>query len=69
MGANRPPKLASLRRALKPLLGALVSEQAIALSVERLLADGVVTIDPQGVVRYPSFGPDAQGAKGAETEK
>lgn len=69
MGANRPPKLASLRRALKPLLGALVSEQAIALSVERLLADGVVTIDPQGVVRYPSFGTDAQGAKGAATEK
>lgn len=69
MGANRPPKLASLRRALKPLLGALVSEQAIALSVERLLADGVVTIDPQGVVRYPSFGTDAQGAKDAETEK
>lgn len=69
MGANRPPKLASLRRALKPLLGTLVSEQAIALSVERLLADGVVTIDPQGVVRYPSLGTDAQGAKGAETEK
>lgn len=69
MGANRPPKMASLRRALKPLLGMLVSEQAIALSVERLQADGVVTIDLQGVVRYPSFGTDAQGAKGAETEK
>jgi len=69
MGANRPPKLASLRRALKPLLGTLVSEQAIALSVERLSADGVVAIDPQGVVRYPSFGPDSPGAKGSEKEK
>lgn len=69
MGANRPSKRASLRRALKPLLGTLVSEQAIALSVERLAADGVVTIDSQGVVRYPSFGPDAQGAKGTETVK
>lgn len=63
MGANRPPKLASLRRALKPLLGALVSEQAIALSVERLLADGVVTLDPQGVVSYPSFGPEREGRR------
>jgi NTP pyrophosphatase (non-canonical NTP hydrolase) len=50
MGANRPPKLASLRRALKPLLGTLVSEQAIGLSVERLLADGVITIDAQGAI-------------------
>lgn len=69
MGANRPPKLSSLRRALKPLLGTLVSEQAIALSVERLMADGVVTIDPTGVVRYPSFGSDAQPVKSASTDQ
>lgn len=69
MGANRPLKLASLRRALKPLLGTLVSEQAITFSVERLLADGVVTIDPQGVVHYPSFAPDAQGVTSAHTGK
>ncbi len=69
MGANRPPKLASLRRALKPMLGTLVSEQAIALSVERLLADGVIAIEPQGVVRYPSFGPDAPDAASAHTDK
>ena len=55
MGDKRPIKLASLRRALKPLLGIAASEDSIGVAVGNLIAQGVVPIGPTGGVTYPKF--------------
>ena len=55
MGDKRPVKVASLRRALKPLLGAAASDEAIATALNNLIATGVVAIGPTGGATYPQF--------------
>ena len=56
MGDKRPGKQASLRRALKPLLGAAASDESIELALRNLMARSVVAIGASGVVTYPQFG-------------
>ena len=56
MGAKRPGKQASLRRALKPLLGAAASDESIEVALHNLMARSVVAIGASGVVTYPQFG-------------
>lgn len=55
MGDKRPGKLASLRRALKPLLGAASSDESIEVALRNLMARSVVAIGASGVVNYPQF--------------
>jgi len=66
MGNKRPGKEASLRRALKPLLGAAASDDAIEVALRNLMARSVVAIGASGVVTYPQFGKavEASPAKG-----
>ena len=56
MGDKRPGKQASLRRALKPLLGAAASDESIEVALRNLMARSVVAIGASGVVTYPQFG-------------
>ena len=56
MGDKRPGKQASLRRALKPLLGAAASDESIEVALRNLIARSVVAIGASGVVTYPRFG-------------
>ena len=56
MGDKRPGKQASLRRALKPLLGAATSDESIEVALRNLMARSVVAIGASGVVTYPQFG-------------
>ena len=56
MGDKRPVKQASLRRALKPLLGAAASDESIEVALRNLMARSVVAIGASGVVSYPQFG-------------
>jgi len=55
MGVKRPHKMASLRRALKPLLGVVASEDAITALLNHLIPRGVVALEPDGSVIYPQF--------------
>ena len=55
MGDKRPVKQASLRRALKPLLGAAASEETISTALNNLIARSVVAIGASGGVSYPQF--------------
>jgi hypothetical protein len=55
MGDKRPVKVASLQRALKPLLGAATSDEAIATAFNNLIATGAVVIGPTGNATYPQF--------------
>jgi hypothetical protein len=55
MGDKRPGKQASLRRALKPLLGAAASDEAIEVALGNLIARSVVAIGASGAVSYPKF--------------
>jgi NTP pyrophosphatase (non-canonical NTP hydrolase) len=66
MGDKRPSKQASLRRALKPLLGAAASDESIEVALRNLMARSVVAIGASGVVTYPQFGKavEASPAKG-----
>ena len=66
MGDKRPGKQASLRRALKPLLGAAASDESIEVALHNLMARSVVAIGASGVVTYPQFGKavEASFAKG-----
>ncbi|MBE2243355.1 MAG: nucleotide pyrophosphohydrolase [Burkholderiaceae bacterium] len=66
MGDKRPGKQASLRRALKPLLGASASDESIEVALRNLVARSVVAIGASGVVTYPQFGKavEASPAKG-----
>ena len=66
MGDKRPSKQASLRRALKPLLGAAASDESIEVALRNLMARSVVDIGASGVVTYPQFGKavEASPAKG-----
>ena len=66
MGDKRPGKQASLRRALKPLLGAAASDESIEVALRNLMARSVVAIGASGVVTYPQFGKavEASPAKG-----
>jgi NTP pyrophosphatase (non-canonical NTP hydrolase) len=66
MGDKRPSKPASLRRALKPLLGAAASDESIEVALRNLMARSVVAIGASGVVTYPQFGKgvEASPAKG-----
>ena len=66
MGDKRPGKQASLRRALKPLLGAAASNESIEVALRNLMARSVVAIAASGVVTYPQFGKpvEASAAKG-----
>ena len=50
MGDKRPSKQASLRRALKPLLGAAASDESIEVALRNLMARSVVAIGASGVV-------------------
>ena len=52
---KRPTKLASLRRALKPLLGSMASDQAINIALNRLIPMGIVVAGSNGEVNYPKF--------------
>lgn len=66
MGHKRPGKQASLRRALKPLLGTAASDESIEVALRNLVARSVVAIGASGVVTYPQFGKavEASPAKG-----
>ena len=66
MDDKRPGKQASLRRALKPLLGAAASDESIEVALRNLMARSVVSIGVSGVVTYPQFGKavEASPAKG-----
>ncbi len=66
MGDKRPGKQASLRRALKPLLGTAASDESIEVALRNLMARSVVAIGASGVVTYPQFGKavEASPAKG-----
>jgi NTP pyrophosphatase (non-canonical NTP hydrolase) len=66
MGDKRPGKQASLRRALKPLLGAAASDESIEVALRNLMARSVVAIGASGAVTYPQFGKtvEASPAKG-----
>jgi NTP pyrophosphatase (non-canonical NTP hydrolase) len=66
MGDKRPGKQASLRRALKPLLGVAASDESIEVALRNLMARSVVAIGASGVVTYPQFGKavEASPAKG-----
>ena len=66
MGDKRPGKQASLRRALKPLLGAAASDESIEVALRSLIARSVVAIGASGIVTYPQFGKavEASAAKG-----
>ena len=55
MGDKRPIKVASLRRALKPLLGPATSDGAIDTAFNNLVATGAVVIGPTGNATYPQF--------------
>ena len=59
MADKRPTRLASLRRALKPLLGTAASEGSIAVALNNLIARSVVAIAASGVVTYPQFQKDS----------
>ena len=56
MGDKRPSKQASLRRALKPLLGSAASDESIEVALRNLMARSVVAIGASGFVTYPQFG-------------
>jgi hypothetical protein len=60
MEQQRPRKQASLRRALKPLLGNGVSEASIEMALSRLIEQGVVAVVPSGAVTYPKFAVDTK---------
>lgn len=62
MGDKRPSKQASLRRALKPLLGAAASDESIEIALRNLMAHSVVAIGALGVVTYPQFGKAAKAS-------
>ena len=62
MGDKRPGKQASLRRALKPLLGAAASDESIEVALRNLVARSVVAIGASGVVTYPQFGKAVQAS-------
>ena len=64
MGDKRPVKQASLRRALKPLLGAAASDESIAVALNKLIARSVVAIEDADGVTYPQFGEDVESGAG-----
>ena len=66
MGDKRPVRQASLRRALKPLLGTAASDVSIEVALNNLVAQGVVAVGPTGAVSYPKFAP-ASGATAARS--
>ena len=66
MGDKRPVRQASLRRALKPLLGTAASDASIEVALNSLIAQGVVAVGSTGAVSYPKFAP-ASGATAART--
>ena len=66
MGDKRPVRQASLRRALKPLLGTAASDASIEVALNSLVAQGVVAVGSTGAVSYPKFAP-ASGATAART--
>jgi NTP pyrophosphatase (non-canonical NTP hydrolase) len=55
MGAKRPVKPASLRRALKSLLGAETGDESIEVALGKLITDGVVLLSATSDVSYPGF--------------
>ena len=66
MGDKRPVRQASLRRTLKPLLETVASDASIEVSLNNLVAQGVVAVGPTGAVSYPKFAP-AGGATAARS--
>lgn len=54
---NRPVKEASLRRALKSLLGVETEHASIDVALADLTAKGVILLDQRGNVLYPGFVP------------
>jgi hypothetical protein len=56
MGANRPAKAASLRRALKSFLAAETGDRSIEVALEGLIAAGVVAVGAKSEVSYPGLG-------------
>ena len=55
MGAKRPVKAASLRRALKSFLGTEAGDTWIEVALAGLIADGVVLLGEKSNVSYPGF--------------
>lgn len=55
MGVNRPSKPKSLWRALKSFLGPDVADEAVELALERLIGAGIVRVDTEKGVFYPTF--------------
>ena len=64
MGNKRPAKQASLRRALKPLLGAMASEESIEVALNNLIARSIVAISASGGVTYPKFATNSEAGAG-----
>ena len=62
MGDKRPVRQASLRRALKPLLGTAASDASIEVALNNLVAQGVVAVGPTGAVSYPKFASASRAA-------
>jgi len=60
MGAKRPVKPASLRRALKSFLGAKTGDRSIEVAIGNLIAAGVVSLGAKSDVTYPAFEPLAR---------
>jgi hypothetical protein len=55
MGDKRPARVTSLKRALKPFLGAAASEGAVASVFDNLIDTGAVVIGANGEASYPRF--------------
>lgn len=55
MGEKRPVKVASLKRALKPFLGANPTEDGVESVFNNLIASGSIAIGPTGEATYPGF--------------
>ncbi len=55
LGAKRPTRRARLRGVVKSFLGAAASAEAVTVSLGRLLAAGIVTVDDADNVSYPRW--------------
>ena len=64
MGDKRLAEQASLRRALKPMLGTAASDESIGVALDKLIARAIVAIAASGAVTYPQLGKDVEAGVG-----
>lgn len=57
VGDQRPTKPAKLRRSLKSFLGKDSTDKAVKITLGKLVAEGVVKMDPVKGTSYPRFSP------------